>query len=301
MNADLRALLAANDGVLTLAQAHACGLTRRQIQGHVKRKDWERYGRGVYLSTSHEFTDRAKVRAVVAAHLCGVADRLTAAWWFGMIAPQPGSDTAPLPAPLTVCVPPTRHQAPRLPEEVSVLRRAIAAEDLTERHGLAITAKPLTVLAAAGLMPSPAGFLDRVLAQKTVTVPELTRTAERNARMHGLRPARDLLASLQEGTESEAERIFVELLRLHRITGWVQQHRFGKWRLDVAWPAERVSVEINGWAYHRDSERFERDNAKAAELAAAGWLPLSFTWRQLTEEPETCIARVAAALALRRA
>ena len=186
-------------------------------------------------------------------------------------------------------------------EEVNLLHRSFPAEDLTEIRGLPIADKALTVLSSLNTIEGSAGFLDRCLQQKTVTVAELNACLERNSGMHGLSRARELLAALEAGAESEAERLFIDLLRLHQITGFAQHVWFHGQRLDFAWASERVSVEINGWAYHRDRDRFEADNAKAAMLAAHGWLGLAFTWKQLTEDPEECIAKVAAALALRRA
>lgn len=290
-------ILARRDGVITAAQALSCGKSRRQIRYQVQRGSWEPYARGVFFSRQHEFTERALVRAVAAAHRGGVLDRTAAAWWCGF--------TEELHRPLTLCIPPRSHRPPDLAEKVSLIHRSIPAEDLTEHRELAVTGPALTVLGALGTLESlgesAASFLDRVLQQKQVTLADLTAALDRNKGMHGLRTAKRLVATLQAGAESEAERLFAELLALHEITGWVQQFRYGGRPIDFAWPEERVSVEINGWAYHRDTQRFEADNAKAAMLAAGGWLPLSFTWKQLTDEPEVCIARVAAALALRRA
>lgn len=291
---DLHQFLADHDGVITVAQAFRCGLSRHQIHGRVKSAQWENYARGVYVSRQHHFGDTAMVRAVVAAHRRGVADRTTAAWWCGML--------DELQRPLTVCVPRTSHRPPDLPVDVRPRHRSIPAEDLAVHRNLPVTGPALTVIGTIGtLEKDQSAFLDRMLQKKVVSVADLTAAIKRNRGMRGMGRTRELLATLEAGAESEAERLFVALLRLHEVTGWVQQHPFGGARLDFAWPAEHIAVEINGWAYHRDRDRFENDNAKAAMLASAGWLALSFTWRQLTEEPEDCIAQVAAALATRRA
>ncbi|GAC58271.1 hypothetical protein GOHSU_36_00140 [Gordonia hirsuta DSM 44140 = NBRC 16056] len=284
--------LAQNQGVITLAQARSCGLTDRQIYRRVKSGHWEAFARGVFLSRQHLHTDDSRVRAAVWAHRRSVADRSTAAWWHGML--------PTLPQPLTICVPRTTHRSPDLPDKASLLHRSIPAEDLLELRGLAVTGAELTVLGALDVVADPPGFLDRVLQQETVTLEGLAQCLDRNRGMHGNGKGRTLLGTLVAGAESEAERVLVELLRLHQITGWTLQYPLGGRRIDVAWPAERIAVEVNGWAYHRDRDRFEADNAKTAMLAARGWLTLSFTWRQLTEEPEDCIAQIAAALALRR-
>lgn len=290
--AEVNAALTDRDGVITTPQALGCGLSRGQLGTKVRNGSWEHYARGVYLSRQHAFTDAARVRAVVNAHR-GAADRTTAAFWHGML------DV--LHRPLTVCVPANSHRPPTLQEEVSLLHRSVPSEDLTTVRDLTVTGPALTVIGTISALEKDASaFLDRVLQRKLVTVSDLTAALERNKGMHGLQPARNLLATLSAGAESEAERLFVELLTLHEITGWIQQYRFGGRPIDFAWPAERVSVEINGWAYHRDAARFESDNAKTAMLAAAGWITLSFTWKQLTGDPELCIAQVAAALAVRR-
>lgn len=290
--ANLNSTFAANDGVITLAQARACGLSSRQIYRRVQTGQWEAYARGVFLSLQHEHSDTAAVRAVVAAHYRSVAHGTTAAWWHGMV-----SD---LPRPLTLCVPVTSHRAIAVAEEVTLRHRRLPAEDVIDHRGLPVTGPELTVLTALETIADPTGFLDRCLQRKVVAIDDLTACLERNAGMHGAGTARGLLATLEAGAESEAERLFVELLRLHGITGWTQQVWIGRSRIDFAWTAEKVSVEINGWAYHRSRDRFEADNAKAAMLAASGWLPLSFTWKQLTEDPEGCMSQVAAALTLRR-
>ncbi|MFZ2512454.1 MAG: type IV toxin-antitoxin system AbiEi family antitoxin domain-containing protein [Gordonia sp. (in: high G+C Gram-positive bacteria)] len=290
--AKLNSTFAENDGVITLGQARACGLSPRQIYLRVKTGQWEAYARGVFLSLQHEHSDAAAVRAVVAAHYRSVAHSTTAAWWHSMI--------PDLPRPLTLCVPITSHRPIDVAEDIALRHRPLPAEDVTDHRGLSVTSPELTVLTALETIADPAGFLDRCLQRTLVTTGELTACLERNAGMHGLRTARGLLDTLEAGAESEAERLFLDLLRIHGITGWTQQVWFGRSRIDFAWTAEKVSVEINGWAYHRSRDRFEADNAKAAMLAANGWLPLSYTWKQLTENPEGCIAQVVAALALRR-
>lgn len=290
--ANLNTTLAGNDGVITLEQARACGLSARQIYLKVKKGHWEQYARGVYLSLQHEHSDTAAVRAVVAAHYGSVAQGTTAAWWHGMV--------DALPRPLTLFVPRTSHRQIEVAEDVALLRRPVPAEDIVKHRGIRVAGKELTVLTAIAAIDDSSGFLDRCLQQRSVTIDSLTECMKRNRGMHGLSRARELLATLEAGAESEAERLFVGLLRLHEITGWEQQVWVGGMRIDFVWRTERVSVEINGWAYHRSRDRFEADSAKAAMLAANGWLPLSFTWKQLIEDPEGCIAQVAAALARRR-
>jgi very-short-patch-repair endonuclease len=70
----------------------------------------------------------------------------------------------------------------------------------------------------------------------------------------------------------------------------------GPYELDVYWRAERLAIEVDGYAYHSSRRAFERDRARDADLQAAGVRVIRVTWRQLAEEPEAVVARLAAAL-----
>lgn len=62
-------------------------------------------------------------------------------------------------------------------------------------------------------------------------------------------------------------------------------HPARKWRLDFAWPAALVAVEIDGgtWAQgrHTRGRGYEADCEKAAEAALAGWMVLRVTGGQV--------------------
>lgn len=210
-----------------------------------------------------------------------VLGRTTAAWWHGMI-PE-------LSAPLTLSAP---HpvSVTRLPGiEVDAVRRSFCAEDVTEVSGVAVTSKALSALGAVALLDDPSRFLDDQLRTGALTIDELRRTLDRNPRMRGLAPARRLLGILDADTQSAAERLFRKLLRDAGVTDWVQQHSFGGWSLDFAWPDLKISVEIDGWAFHRSHKTFRRDMAKRNALVLAGWLPLTFAWHDLVENPVGCL------------
>jgi very-short-patch-repair endonuclease len=73
------------------------------------------------------------------------------------------------------------------------------------------------------------------------------------------------------------------------------------YEVDFLWREHKLVVETDGWATHGDRRSFAADRARDAELAAAGYVVIRFTWRHVTEEPEATVARVAAALASRHA
>lgn len=285
------AFLAVHDGIITTKQAADRGLTRHHIDGKVRRGEWLRLAPGVFRSSAHDYTETAMVRAVVVAHR-GTADGTTAAWWLGML--------TQLPMPLTLsCL---NKPAPTdWPVDVRVSRRGLRSEMVTQSRDLAVTIKPLTALIAAVELPDGSAFLDRMLQIRQVSLDELQRAVVAATGMHGIVQARTLLKVASSDSESEAERLFVRLLKGRCITGWVQQMWSGRFRLDFAWPEQQVAVEISGWAFHRYQDRHTNDINKANHLEAIGWRKLEFNWHMLNDSGEDCIDQVVALLNARGA
>ena len=284
--------LAENEGIITIERAVGCGLSRGQIRQRLESGAWKPITRGVYRSASHPYTESAMVRAAVAAHR-GTADRTTAAWWHGLL--------TELPDHLTMAVRSKPTALRWTAGDVRVLRRRYHADDVTTVRGLAVTGLPMTVLTAAAALDDGSRLMDRALQAHPVTVADLEASLERNAGIAGFTRARGLVAVAGGDTESAAERLFVDLLIAERIGGWELQRKFGPWRLDVAWPEEKVAVEIDGWAFHQRPDQFERDHRKRNALAKAHWIPLGYTWHRLTDDPGGCMREVIDALAERRA
>jgi very-short-patch-repair endonuclease len=62
--------------------------------------------------------------------------------------------------------------------------------------------------------------------------------------------------------------------------------------VDVAIPERRIAIEVDGMAYHVDTERFQRDRTRQNALIALGWTVLRFTWADLTQRPGYVAATV---------
>ena len=61
--------------------------------------------------------------------------------------------------------------------------------------------------------------------------------------------------------------------------------------------ASPVILECDGWAYHGlDRANFERDRDRDADLTAAGWIVVRFTYRAITTRPKATADRIRAAL-----
>jgi very-short-patch-repair endonuclease len=88
----------------------------------------------------------------------------------------------------------------------------------------------------------------------------------------------------------------ISLLRGCGLTGWERGRPFERWTIDFAFPAAKLAIEVDGWAYHSDVDRFRADRQKGNALVRAGWLLLRFTWHDLTNRPVYVVAEIRAAL-----
>jgi very-short-patch-repair endonuclease len=73
-------------------------------------------------------------------------------------------------------------------------------------------------------------------------------------------------------------------LPLPRRQHWVSLPG-GRYRLDFAWPEQKVGLECDGWEHHGRRGAFAPDRARLAEFAAAKWQILPVTWDACTREP----------------
>ena len=55
--------------------------------------------------------------------------------------------------------------------------------------------------------------------------------------------------------------------------------------VDFAWPKQRLVVQAHGLKYHLNARRMRIDHWQNTQLVAAGWHPLTTTWKQVTEQP----------------
>lgn len=278
-------------GVLAVRQAGACGLSAATMQRRVREGRWRRLHPGVHL---------------VGGHRLGAEARVWAAWlWAGERAAVSGPSAAflhGLPVAPSLAVHLAVHLtvpaacSPRHRSGIVLRRRDLAPEDVVHRRGLRATAPPLTALETAVALPDGSTFLDRVL-QRDVAFPDLHAAYCRMVGRRGAPAAGRMLAAAADRADSAAERLLIRLLRGSGVTGWVLGHPVGPFRIDVAFVVPRVAVEIDGWAWHVDADRFRADRRRQNVLVAQGWTVLRFTWHDLTTRPGACVAEIRAALA----
>jgi len=303
-------LLRQQGGVVTLRQAVELGVSRQTVQRRTQEGSWERLHPGVYLVGGHRLTDEVRVRAAwlwvtgtrpgpdteteptgslrpprLSERSEAAVSGPAAAYWHGLL------ERAPAEIELTV----PHRRKPRTQPGLVIRRRDLHHVDLVGRRHLWLTAVPLTVLETAVALPDGSSFLDRAL-QRHVRFPTAYRAFCRNMGRTGSSAAGRLLVAAADRADSAAERLLVRILRDAGITGWVLGHPFGPWRIDLAFPREKVAVEVDGWAWHVDAQRFANDRRKQNALVRARWDPLRFTWHDLDGRPGEVVGEIRATL-----
>ncbi len=288
----LHHLLSRQAGVVTLTQAVECGISPGTVQRWTREGRWRRLYPSVYLAGGHRLTDEARIRA--AWLWAGAEDAVVtgpaAAYWQQMLPRAP--------AQIDITVPRRLHRRPQ--PGIVLRRRDLQRSDLISDRDVLVADRPFAALETAVALRDGSVFLDRAL-QRHVRFPALYRSYCRNVGRHGSSAAGRLITAAADRADSAAERLLVKLLRDAGISGWILGYPFGPYRIDLAFPIQRVAIEVDGWAWHVDAERFRNDRRKGNAITRSGWDLLRFTWHGLDGEPTETIGEITETLALAEA
>ncbi|HWH99508.1 MAG TPA: DUF559 domain-containing protein [Propionibacteriaceae bacterium] len=193
------------------------------------------------------------------------------------------------------CVAPTRT-ARRDGWQTS--RRSISAELIVERRGLRCTAPALTAL---DLIETHGGdAIDALLRSRQGTLDNLHDALMWCPGRRGNAHRRQLLIESRMNPWSAAERRAHRLLHEQAIEGWIANHPVEIWGhhywVDIAFPAHKLAVEIDGREFHEGPDVFESDRYRQNDLINAGWRVLRFTSRMLEDRPAIVVATIRTAL-----
>jgi len=88
----------------------------------------------------------------------------------------------------------------------------------------------------------------------------------------------------QNFNESMPERMFKDGLQEAGITGWEEQYQLKWWSIDVAFPKQKIAVEIDGQFWHRYPNVIQKDRRKDEWLTLRGWRVLRFNADTMTKD-----------------
>lgn len=179
------------------------------------------------------------------------------------------------------------------------------ADERSEVDDIPITSAARTLIDLAPQVDSVtfARAYEEGLIKSLFSRDEMVAMLQRHAGRRGIRKVRALVDrdAPPSVTYEEAHLQLLELIRSSELPHPETEAPIGRYRVDLLWARERLVVEMDGAAFHSTPERIERDKRRDAELAALGYLVIRVTWRQLRDEPENVLTRIAMTLGERRA
>ena len=175
-----------------------------------------------------------------------------------------------------------------------VLTRRASVIDESTHRGIPITSVPATLVALAAVLPPEQ--LGRACHEASVrygTTPEQVQVAiERQPNGRGVRKLRRIVTGDDPITISKLERRFVRLLRRAGLPLPVTNKRAGGRRVDCRWPERRLTIELDGYRYHRSRHAWELDRRREREARARGDEFRRYTWGDVYEEPAATLAEL---------
>lgn len=283
------------NGAITAEQLISAGLTRDAIRARVDRGRLVRLFRGVYAVGDPELMPLVWPAAALLS--LGPTALLTyrsaaALWGCAAADPEVIDVTA-----VGSC--PRRRPGLRLHRIGSLDPR-----DTSTHSNLRVTSTARTLIdfAAQAAPTELSDAFGEARAKRLLTDAALSGALSRVPRNHP--GAAIVRAMLREGgtyDRSQAEQLMRSLCRQAKLPQPLVNVRLSGFLVDFCWPDQRLIVEVDGYATHGSKQAFESDRRRDQVHAAAGYLVIRVTWRQLQAEPLAVIARIAQAMAQRAA
>ena len=229
------------------------------IQSRVETGRWVRVGGGVYRLAGAPVTwhQRALAACLIAGPPAGVSHQ-SAAVLFGISGFRAGR--------LHITVPPGRSNRNAL----ATVHRADVK--LTQRDGIPTTSVSRTIADLAVKIPIELieEAVDDVLVRHLVKLEELDH------------PRLRVVVEAWNGDGEAASGAEMTVVRALLAAGLPQPHR-QYWiaeavaRPDLAYPDDRIAIELDSWRWHGGHRRFASDRARGNRIVAAGWQLLRAT------------------------
>src|ERR671911_106270 len=283
-------------GLVTRKQLLDLGLSCDAVDNRLKAGRLHSLYRGVYLLGHVAAPPHAREMAAVLACGSGAAMSHGSAAHLLRLLPYPAEVV-----PLDLIVS-GRHPGSR--PGIRLHRPVIPLDprDVGVVDGIPVTKPARTLLDLAASVT--ASDLERALAEaqarRMVTRATLEAVLARGGRTRGAAALRRRLDSGARPTltRSEAERRLLDLIRRAQLAHPAANAWVGRHEVDLLWRAQRLVVEVDGFQFHSSRVAFERDRARDAVLQAQGFRGMRVTWRQIVDEPQATLARIAQALVI---
>jgi len=271
-------------GVVARYQLVTLGLSKSAIDGRVASKHLRLLHRGVYAVGHKALTAEARYVAAVLTFGRGtvLSHRSAADLW--EIAPYAGA---------TIDITPPR-KGRRSRRGLVVHHGRLDPADATTRSAIPITTVARTFIDLAEIVDPTrlARALERAEKLNLLDMRAIDAARSRAHGHHGLARLTQALAGYvpDERTRSNWERDFIDFCAAHQLQPPQINTIICGYEVDAVWPSAKLIVELDSWTHHRTRASFERDRARDADLAVAGYRVIRITWRRLRDEPNKTAA-----------
>ncbi len=287
MEQELARIAGAQHGVVTRAALLEAGISPGAIQRRLRTGALLPEYRGVYR-VGHR-APSLEARYLAAVRACGEGSLLSgrpAAHLLGLL------KGSPAPPEVTTL---TERRVAGIRTRRS---RTITRDDATTFRGIPVTTVPRTLVdLAAVLAPEAlaracheAGVLHRT------TPAQVEAVLARRPSSAGAAALRRVLHGEVHVTLSRLERAFLTLVRDQGLPLPVTNRHAGGRRVDCRWPAQRLTVELDGYRFHHSRHAFELDRRREREARALGDEFRRYTYGDVLADTRFLLAELRALL-----
>jgi very-short-patch-repair endonuclease len=287
VSAELARIATAQHGVVTRAQLLDAGLSPAAIVRRRRAGALITVHPGVYrVGHSAPSTDATYLAAVLACGDGAVLSGMAAAHLHSLVRGRPPR-------------PEVTARTERLIEGVTTRRaRTFDPVDAVVIRGIRCTTVARTVVDLAGVLDLDA--LARVCHEADVlyrvTPAHVDAVLARRPNTAGAAKLRRVLHGEERVTLSALERQFLRLLRQNELPLPETNRHAGSKRVDCRWPDVRLTVELDGYRFHRSRHAWEQDHRREREARARGDDFRRFTYGDVFERPGPLLRELRAIL-----
>jgi len=286
----------AQNSVFTAQQAWDAGYSAKQVRHRLRNGQWTVVLGSVYADRSAPLTAVSLARAAALAAGAGAnVSHVTSAVLWDLRVPRD-------PEAHVIVDPQRRLRIPGLRPH----RLELSEPEIAVVNGIPCTTLLRTIVDCLLWLPEEAGRAMAVdaLRRGLVSVEELRTALRRTGQRHGLSRAWSVVSDVSAGAHSEAEVRVHRLMRRSGVVGWTANAPVSDadgliGYVDLLFAEVKVTVEIDGRAYHSDEVTFQRDRTRQNRLIRAGYHVLRFTWDDVVARPDEFVELVRHALASR--
>ena len=269
-----------NYGVVTRRQLLRAGLTAREIQRRLERGELLPVYRGVYrVGHGASSCEAGYIAAVLACGKGALLADFASAYLLGLVKGRP-----PEPSVIT----------PRKKEIEGLKTRRSKYQDKIVWRGIPVTSPARTLVDIAPYLPEEelARACHEAGVRHHTTPAQVKAILARRPNTPGAAKLMAVMTGDVKLSLSKLERRFLDRLKEIERPLPVTNRMAGTKLVDCRWPEYQLTVELDGYHYHRSRHTWERDRRREREAYARGDQHRRYTYGDVFEDPAAMLAEL---------